>query len=92
MDKAEVMKLLTDRLRAEEDEKLDNYYGIKRMQELNIGKGDGRRSRLSGKIRRMRNQSSTGTISLNTLRMLLGRGTEHVWVCPECSEVVPDNK
>jgi len=37
-------------------------------------------------MRSIYNQRATGTISMHTLRHLL-RETEHMWDCPECSDV-----
>ena len=92
LDKAEVLKLLTEKLREEEETTQHVYHGVERMKELNKKKGEGRKSQLSGRMRRIYNQLSTGTISVYTLQSILKRGTEHVWVCPECDDVVPDNK
>ena len=68
------------------------HYSIVRMKDLGVRKGDARKSRLAGRARRLQNQPATGTISMYTLRGILRRGTEHIWVCPECRDVAPVNK
>ena len=60
---------------------------VDRMRLMRDARGSGRHSFMQGKARRIFNQVTTGTISVDTLRWRLGRGTEHVWVCPECNDV-----
>ena len=87
-DKGEVLKTLEEKLRDEEDRETAEHHAIIRMREMGIERGEGRKERLSGKERRRHNQTATGTISMDTLRALMLRGTEHVWTCPVCNDVV----
>ena len=88
-DKNDVLKRLTEYLREEEESQWAEHHGIERMMVMNVRKGEGRYSSMEGKARRMENQIKSGTISMTTLRVILERGTEHVWVCPECRDVAP---
>lgn len=91
-DKGEVLKTLEEKLRDEEDRETAEHHAISRMWEMGIERGEGRKERLSGKERRRHNQTATGTISMDTLRALMLRGTEHVWTCPVCNDVVAQDK
>ena len=88
LDKTEIVRLVEDKMKKEEEAETNDYYGITRMKEMGVKRGEGRKSTLGGRDRRLRNQMLTGTISEHTLRAILGRGTEHVWSCSECSDVV----
>ena len=91
-DKAEILKILERSLRDEVEKEMEDHHAITRMQEMGFGRGEGRRSRLCGRERRLYNQTATGTISLDTLRRKLMRGTEHLWTCPVCCEVDSQDK
>ena len=90
--KAEVLKLLASRLREEEHAswRESEVLAVERMRLMGIMEGEGRRSRLFGKMRRIRNQHLTGTISMNTLRVLLARGAEELWVNPSSDDATPE--
>ena len=87
MDKSEALTNVSRMLRKEEEEEADLKEAVVRMKEIGVLRGDGRASSLGGNLRRRRNQALTGTISMNTLRAILQRGTEHIWTCPECDDV-----
>ena len=87
MDKKEAMSTLIKTMREEEDRVIDAMGYVLRMKEIGVKRGEGRKSNISGKTRRVSNQVKTGTLSMDTLRTILNRGTEHVWICPECKEV-----
>ena len=91
VDKSDLLKQLQRALREEETD-CREYYGIERMKESGVLLGEGRTSRLYGKARRIHNQTTTGTVIIYTLRAILMRGTEHLWVCPECCDVAPSDK
>ena len=86
LDKQEIMKSLTSTLVDEEIE--EDMGAVSRLEELGVMRGSGRTSMLTGTSRRVTNQINTGTISGQTLRWILDRGTEHLWQCPECRDVV----
>ena len=92
LDKPEVMQRLYTHLAQAEEIEWTTHYSIVRMKDLGVRKGDARKSRLAGRARRLQNQPATGTISMYTLRGILRRGTEHIWVCPECRDVASVNK
>ena len=85
MDKGEVVARLWDQVEKAE-EQIENPH-VERMRLRGICRGSGRISKLRGKTRRTFNQTAVGTISSWTLRWLLNEGAEHVWECPECSDV-----
>ena len=87
MDKRDIMKTLTATLVDEEIEQ--HKTAVIRLEALEVMRGSGRTSTLTGVSRRLTNQMATGTISRQTLCWILGRGTEHLWQCPECHDVVP---
>ena len=91
-DRADILDRLTKKLREEEDSEVEEHHAIKRMQEMGVKRGMGRRCTLAGKERKLYNHLTTGTVSMNSLRMALGRGTEHLWSCPQCNEVVAPTK
>src|SRR5579871_6638699 len=83
MDKSNVLRSLHDHfLRGvtvlDED-------AILRFRKFGIRPGEGRTKRLRGRVRSVSNQRATRTISMHTLRHVLG-ATEHLWICPERSE------
>ena len=84
MDKGDILRSINDRS-IEIDTALDEPV-ITRLQEFGIKRGTSRGISERGRIRRMKNQLATGTISIHTLRHLL-KETEHLWVCPECNDV-----
>ena len=90
MDKQDIIKALTDALVEKEIEATQS--AVARIEEIGIKRGSGRTSMLTGIVRRTTNQRNTGTISRKTLEWMLHQGTEHLWQCPECKDVVPDNK
>ena len=93
MDRRDILKMLLEKLREkEEKQEIENHHAITRMKEMGVIRGDGRKSALSGKERRIANQVCTGTISMKTLRVALERGTERLWTCPQCSDVVAPTK
>ena len=85
MDKGEVVLRLWDQVERAEEQSENPY--VERMRLRGIVRGSGRSSKLGGKTRRTLNQLAVGTISSMTLRWLLNEGTEHIWECPECSDV-----
>ncbi|XP_012941316.1 uncharacterized protein LOC106012555 [Aplysia californica] len=87
-DKGEVLKTLEEKLWDEEDRETAEHHAIIRMREIGIERGKGKKERLSGKERRRHNQTATGTTSMNTLRALVLGGTEHLWTCPVCNDIV----
>ena len=72
-----------------EEESLESEAAVERLEESGVKRGSGRQCVLTGIARNIRNQINTGTISRRTLRWILDRGTEHLWTCPECVDVVP---
>ena len=85
MDNGEVVVRLWDQVEKAEEQTENSY--VERMRLRGIGSGSGRISKLIGKTRRTFNQIAVGTISSMTLRWLLIEGTDHIWECPECSDV-----
>jgi trehalose utilization protein len=81
----ENVKVLLEKAGKESDD-TDNMY-VDRMKLLAVTRGTGRQSTLQGKARKIFNEITTGTISVNTLRWRLKEEMEHVWVNDECSEV-----
>ena len=73
LDRGDILKRLLLRLREREEQEMENHHAITRMQEMGVNRGDGRKSELAGKERRMANQICTGTISMNTRRVALER-------------------
>ena len=63
----------------------DNTY-IKRLLDLDVSKGEGKKCTRVGKARRTHNQELTGTVSMKTLEWLLKRRAEQLWDCPNCHE------
>ena len=51
---------------------------VERMRLMGIMEGEGRMSQLFGKMRRIENQHLIGTISMDTLCVLLARGAEEL--------------
>ena len=90
MDKKDVLAALTTTLLDEEMQQ--DRDAILRMEERGTVRGSGRNDMVYGGERRIKNQIKTGTISGKTLSWILRRGTEHLWECPECRDVVPGNK
>ena len=62
-------------------------FTLKRLQESGVPRGAGRQSTAYGTARRVSNQQLMGTISKPTLRWMMRRGTEQIWVCPDCYDV-----
>ena len=91
-DRADIIDRVSRRLCEQELEEAEAHYAIARMQEMGLARGMGRKLTLAGKERRMYNQMRTGTVSMDTLRMALVRGTEHLWTCPQCNDVVAPTK
>jgi hypothetical protein len=69
-----------------ETEDTQNVY-VDRRKLMQVAWGSGRHLSLQGKGWKILNQITTGTISVDTLRCRLRRGTEHIWVCPKCKNV-----
>ena len=92
LDKLEAIKALERRLREEDESGSVEHHAIVRMHTLGITRGEGKDKKLTGNDRRLFNQTATGTVSLYTLRRMLLRGTEHLWTCPECNDVVDQDK
>jgi hypothetical protein len=63
-----------------------NVY-VDRMRLMQVARNFGRHSSLQGKARKIFNQITTGTFSVDTLHWRRRKGTEHIWVCPECNDV-----
>lgn len=84
MDKGDILRSLRDSL-LDEDTKID-VESIKRFKQFGVTRCSSRTGCLRGRVRGVFNQRATGTISMHTLRYLLGE-TEHLWVCPECNDV-----
>lgn len=91
-DRVEVLRALEQHFRAEEDRQDEDHHALARMKEMGVERGEGRRSRLAGRERCVANQIRTGTISRKTLHTMMLRGTEHLWTCPMCHDVVVQNK
>ena len=91
-DRNDILDRLFKKLREEEDRESEEHHAVQRMQELGGTRGMGRKCTLAGKERRLFNQTMTGTVSACTLRMALERGTEHLWICPQCNGVVAPTK
>ena len=91
-DRADLIDRVARQLGDQELEEAEAHYAIARMQEMGLARGMGRKLRLAGKERKMYNQMQTGTVSMDTLRMALVRGTEHLWTCPQCNDVVAPTK
>ena len=90
MDKGDLLKALSKHL---EDKEVEEYGdAVSRLEEAGVMRGSGRRSELTGTSRRVTNQMNTGTISRKTLTWILERGTEHLWQCPACNDVVHKDK
>ena len=86
MDKQDIMRDLRSAL--VEEEKVP----VERLEENGVERGSGRHSMLTGYMRNLSNQMATGIVSRKTLQQLLVRRTEHLWQCPVCNEVVPEDK
>jgi hypothetical protein len=84
-DKRYVIGALWDKAWRESDD-TENVY-VDRMRLMRVARGSGRHSSLQGKAQKIFNQITTGTISVDTLRWQLRRGTEQVWVCPKSNDV-----
>ena len=91
-DKAEISKQLSDLLREEEDASQEDSVYIQRMKEMGVQRGDGKRLQMYGRERRIWSQRASGTISMATLRVILERGAEHIWTCPECEDAASGDK
>ena len=91
-DKAEISKQLSDLLREEEDASQEDSVYIQRMRELGVQRGDGKRLQMYGRERRIWSQRASGTISMATLKVILERGAEHIWTCPECEDAASGDK
>ena len=91
-NRADILGRLFKKLREEEDRESEEHHAVLRMLELGGTRGIGRKCKLAGRERRLFNQTMAGTVSAYTLRMALGRGTEHLWSCPRCNEVVTPTK
>ena len=89
-DKYEIMTALTNMLVEREVEQEKTL--VTRLEEMGVERGSGRKCMLLGTARRVSNQRHTGAISRQTLKLILEWGTEHLWQCPECSDVVPGIK
>ena len=83
MDHVDTFAALRDACRIE---KLHIGSIINRLIELGVKRGIARREEFAGSMRRVVNQHRTGVISRHTLKILLGRRSEHLWVCPECND------
>ena len=57
-----------------------------RAVENGVKRGSARTKEWIGKEKLRMNQLISGTISLGTLRWLLGWRAEQVWVCPDCND------
>ena len=86
MGEREVSRMLSLNIRCEESET------VNRLIQRNVKRGSGCRSKLKGEARYRFNQMAIGNISSVTLAWLLKRRTEHVWTCPQCSDVGLGNK
>ena len=84
-DRADVAAALWEHVYTSEEQM--DYHGLARMRHQGVTRGAGRRSTHRGKARRTYNQMATGTISVGTLRWLLGMGTQRLWECPNCCDV-----
>ena len=83
-DRADVVKALWEHVNSAE-EQID-YHGLDRMRRQGMVRGYGRQSSLRVKARRTYNQIAADTISSGT-NWLLEMMTEHLWECPQCSDV-----
>jgi len=81
MGEAEVFTALTERCGEEVGDT------VERLREFGVDRGDAVKSTTRGEERKILNQQLTGTLSRRILREILRRRTEHMWVCPTCSEV-----
>ncbi|BFZ22749.1 hypothetical protein BsWGS_25788 [Bradybaena similaris] len=90
-DRADVLTTLKEQSIREEEEALRNDPHVNRMIGNGVKYGEGRTSTLSGRRRITNNQATTGTISIHTLRWLLGRGEEQIWEWPDCIDTTSDN-
>ena len=68
-------------------EPIVNSYTLDALKEQGIKRGYSRASSLSGKLRRCTNQMMMGTISMHTLRWLLGRRREEIYDCALCQNL-----
>jgi ribonuclease HI len=84
LDKEDIAHAVLNKLQECESVKFINSEIHQRLIDQHLEKGCGRKSKLCGQHRAIRNQSSIGTISLPTLRKILKTREEHLWVCPEC--------
>jgi hypothetical protein len=76
------LKRVIDKFKEAEIENNKNNVYIQRMRVMGLREGEGRQSVLKGKTKRVYNQLLTGTVSVATLRCLLERRAEQLWVCP----------
>ena len=81
MGEAEVFTALAERCGEEVGDT------VERLREFGVDRGDALKSMTRGEERKILNQQLTGTMSRRILREILRRRTEHIWVCPTCSEV-----
>ena len=91
-ERADIIDRISRQLSEQELEEAEAHYAIGRMQEIRLARGLGRNVTLDGKERRKYNQMQTGTVSMDTFRMTLVRGTGHLWTCPQCNDVVAPTK
>ena len=92
LDRDEILRRLEQHLRDAEEKETEEHHALVRMRGNGFQRGKGKKLRLAGKERRWYNQTATGTISMATLRAVMMRGTEHLWTCPMCEDVVLQDK
>ena len=86
LDRSSIVKALEETLQNTDMDLHNKNIYVQRMLDRGVRKGEGRNSVLAGHFRRCFNQHLTGTISSQTLKVLLKRAEEYAWDCPECNQ------
>ena len=86
LDTKTVLSLVREELQRHTNNPTDSHT-LKRVHERGVPRGAGRHSTSFGTARRVNNQQLMGTISEATLRWMVRRGTEQIWVRPDCCDV-----
>ena len=88
MDKVDIINAIMEVGKVQDFDQNENM-SLLRMKELGLKKGIARNDIHQGRTRGLVNQYRTGVVSRLTLVDLLRRGSEHLWMCPECCDDSP---
>lgn len=76
-----------DRLREDEEKEWVDNVHARRLMKLGMSKDVGITSEISARKRIINNQHLTGTVSRQSLRVMLQHAAEQAWECHECDFV-----